>query len=387
MKMIYMDNAATSWPKPDIVYDTILRTMKYYGANPGRSSHTMAIEAANILLYTREMLCQLFNAQDPFRMIFTYNTTDSLNLAIKGVLKNGDHVITTSMEHNSVIRPLMHLADMGVETTIVPGDSEGLIDPSDIKRSMRSNTRLIIATHASNVTGTLMPIESIGKIAKDSGVYFLLDAAQTAGSIPIDISKLPVDLVAMPGHKGLLGPQGTGVLYVREGVELRQIREGGTGSQSESINQPMFLPDRYESGTLNTPGIAGLGAGIRHILNKGQGKIVSHVVNIERLFLNALSQIKGVKVYGPKDMKHRSGIVSINIWDRDSREIVNILSRDYGIATRGSLHCAPLAHKTIGTKEQGTVRFSPGEFNTLDEVKACVRAIGEIGYKIETRSI
>ncbi len=387
MKMIYMDNAATSWPKPDIVYDTVLRTMKYYGANPGRSSHTMAIEAANILPYTREMLCQLFNVQDPFRMIFTYNTTDSLNLAIKGILNKGDHVITTSMEHNSVIRPLMHLADQGIGTTIVPADSEGLIDPADIKRSIRSNTRLIIATHASNVTGTVMPIESIGKIAKDSGIYFLLDAAQTAGIIPIDISKLPVDLVAMPGHKGLLGPQGTGILYVREGVELRQIREGGTGSQSESLYQPMFLPDRYESGTLNTPGIAGLGAGIRYILSKGQGKIISHVVNMEKLFINALSQIKGVRVYGPKDMKHRSGIISINVWDRDSREIVNILSQEYGIATRGSLHCAPLAHKTIGTKEQGTVRFSPGDFNTLDEVKACVRAIGEISYKIKTRSI
>ncbi|HZJ57695.1 MAG TPA: aminotransferase class V-fold PLP-dependent enzyme [Clostridia bacterium] len=385
--MIYMDNAATTWPKPDVVYNAVMKTMKYYGANPGRSSHNMAVEAANILLYTREMLCQLFNAGDPFRMIFTYNATDSLNLAIKGILNKSDHVITTSMEHNSVIRPLMHLADLGVETTVVPADSEGLIDPDDIKKNIRSNTRLIISTHASNVTGTLMPIEAIGKIAEASGVYFLLDAAQTAGLVPIDVSKLSVDLVAMPGHKGLLGPQGTGVLYVKEGIALKQIREGGTGSQSESVYQPMFLPDRYESGTLNTPGIAGLGAGIGYILGNSQDRALDHVANMEKLLVNALWQIRGIKVYGPKDMKHRSGIVSINVWDRDSREIVNILNADYGIAARGSLHCAPLAHETIGTKEQGTVRLSPGEFNTLDEVKACVKALGEISYKIKTRSI
>lgn len=382
-----MDNAATSWPKPDSVYTNVLKTMKRYGANPGRSSHTMAVEAANILLYGREMLCQLFNVTDPFRMIFTYNTTDSLNLAIKGTLKKGDHVITTSMEHNSVIRPLMHLAEMEIETTIVSADSQGLLDPMDIEKSIRPNTRLIVTTHASNVTGSLMPIEEIGKIARNYGIYYLLDAAQTAGCLPIDLGKLPVDLVAMPGHKGLLGPQGTGVLYIREGVDLKQIREGGTGSQSESIYQPDFLPDRYESGTLNTPGIAGLGAGIEYILNKGQHKIMAHITNLEKLFVNAFSQMEGVKIYGPTNIKLRTGIISINIWDRDSREIVNILSQKYNIATRGSLHCSPLAHSTIGTKEQGTVRFSPGIYTTLEEVKACIKAVGEISRKIKIRSI
>lgn len=385
--MIYMDNAATSWPKPNTVYTRVLQTMKKYGANPGRSSHTMAVEAANLLLYGREMLCQLFNVSDPFRMIFTYNTTDSLNLAIKGTLKEGDHVITTSMEHNSVIRPLMHLANLGIETTIVPADSQGLVDPKDIEKSIKPNTRLIVTTHASNVTGTLMPIEEIGSIARNHGIYYLLDAAQTAGSLPMDLSKLPVDLVAMPGHKGLLGPQGTGVLYIREGVDLNQIKEGGTGSLSESIYQPDFLPDRYEAGTLNTPGIAGLGAGVEYILNYGQEKIMNHITNLEKLFLNAFSQIEGVKIYGPTNIKMRCGIISINIWDRDSREIVNILSQRYNIATRGSLHCSPLAHDTIGTKEQGTVRFSPGVFTTLDEVKACIMAVGEISRKIKIRSI
>lgn len=385
--MIYMDNAATSWPKPNTVYTRVLQTMKKYGANPGRSSHTMAVEAANLLLYGREMLCQLFNVSDPFRMIFTYNTTDSLNLAIKGTLKEGDHAITTSMEHNSVIRPLMHLANLGIETTIVPADSQGLVDPKDIEKSIKPNTRLIVTTHASNVTGTLMPIEEIGTIARNHGIYYLLDAAQTAGSLPMDLSKLPVDLVAMPGHKGLLGPQGTGVLYIREGVDLNQIKEGGTGSLSESIYQPDFLPDRYEAGTLNTPGIAGLGAGVEYILNYGQEKIMNHITNLEKLFLNAFSQIEGVKIYGPTNIKMRCGIISINIWDRDSREIVNILSQRYNIATRGSLHCSPLAHDTIGTKEQGTVRFSPGVFTTLDEVKACIMAVGEISRKIKIRSI
>lgn len=385
--MIYMDNAATSWPKPNTVYTRVLQTMKKYGANPGRSSHTMAVEAANLLLYGREMLCQLFNVSDPFRMIFTYNTTDSLNLAIKGTLKEGDHVITTSMEHNSVIRPLMHLANLGIETTIVPADSQGLVDPKDIEKSIKPNTRLIVTTHASNVTGTLMPIEEIGTIARNHGIYYLLDAAQTAGSLPMNLSKLPVDLVAMPGHKGLLGPQGTGVLYIREGVDLNQIKEGGTGSLSESIYQPDFLPDRYEAGTLNTPGIAGLGAGVEYILNYGQEKIMNHITNLEKLFLNAFSQIEGVKIYGPTNIKMRCGIISINIWDRDSREIVNILSQRYNIATRGSLHCSPLAHDTIGTKEQGTVRFSPGVFTTLDEVKACIMAVGEISRKIKIRSI
>ncbi len=385
--MIYMDNAATSWPKPDTVYDTVLTTMKKYGANPGRSSHSMAVEAANILLYTREMLCELFNVSDPFRMIFTYNTTDSLNLAIKGILREGDHVITTSMEHNSVIRPLMHLASLGIETTIISTDSQGILDPRDIEKAIRSNTRLIVTTHASNVTGTIMPVEAIGKVANAYGVYYLLDAAQTAGLIPMDLSMMPVDMVAMPGHKGLLGPQGVGVLFVRDGVELKQIREGGTGSQSESIYQPEFFPDRYESGTLNTPGIAGLGAGIKYILANGLVKAMSRVASMEKLFIHSLSQIEGVIVYGPQSMDQRSGIVSINIGDKDSREIVNILNNEYNIATRGSLHCAPLAHETIGTKKQGTVRFSPGIFTTIEEVKDCIKAIGEISQKVKTRSI
>lgn len=378
-----MDNAATSWPKPDIVYNSVICCMKKYGANPGRSSHKMAIEAANILLYTREMLCELFDVTDPFSMIYTYNTTDSLNLAIKGILKEGDHVITSSMEHNSVLRPLKHLEKLGVQITIVQADSKGMVDPEDIKKAIKTNTRLIVTTHASNVTGTLLPIEEIGNIARSFGIPYLVDAAQTAGVLPMSFSKLPVDLVAFPGHKGLLGPQGTGVLYIRKGIELKPIRVGGTGSQSEELYQPDFLPDRYEAGTLNTPGIAGLGAGIQYILSKGQQKLLCQQIRLEKMFLDALSQIKNVTIYGPERLEERIGIISINIKDHDSSYISNILSENYGIATRGGLHCAPLAHQTIGTFHQGTVRFSPGIFNTLEDVKLCIKAIEEISIAVK----
>ena len=385
--MIYMDNAATSWPKPNIVYDTVSQAMKEYGANPGRSSHKMAVKAAQALITTRESLCRLFNTPNPFSMVFTFNTTDSLNLAIKGLLKKRDHVITTSMEHNSVVRPLMHLARAGIDVTIVPTDSTGIIDPVEIEKAIKGNTKLIVTTHASNVTGTVMPIEKVGKIAKQYGVLYLVDAAQTAGLIPLDLSKLEIDLLAMPGHKGLLGPQGTGVLFIREGTSLNQIREGGTGSQSENIYQPGFLPDRYESGTMNTPGIAGMGAGIEYILSRDQEKSFSRIQGMEEMFIDALNSIKGVKVYGPKSIQHRAGIISINIGDKDSREIVNILNNEYDIAARGSLHCAPLAHETIGTKDQGTVRFSPGVFSTREEIRICVKAIEDIIHRIKTRSI
>ncbi|NLO83407.1 MAG: aminotransferase class V-fold PLP-dependent enzyme [Clostridiales bacterium] len=376
--MIYMDNAATSWPKPEPVYAAVLSCMRKYGANPGRSGHRMAVEAGNILLYTREMLCQLFSIENPFRMIFTMNATESLNLAIKGCVRPGDHVVSTSMEHNSVARPLKELEKWDVATTYVKADSQGRIDPDDIRRAIRSNTRLIVTTHASNVTGTLVPLGEIGKIAREYGILYLVDAAQTAGIIPIDLSQLPVDMMAMPGHKGLLGPQGTGVLYIAPHVTLNQLKEGGTGSQSESLEQPDFLPDRYEAGTMNTPGIAGLGAGINFILRNGQNRLLSRTSRIEKFFLEALLHIPGIKVYGPTKMEERIGVISINIKDFDSTYISNLLDKKYGIAVRGAIHCAPLAHKTIGTLKQGTVRFSPGIFNTLDEVKICIKVLEQL---------
>jgi cysteine desulfurase/selenocysteine lyase len=376
--MIYVDNAATTWPKPSTVYRAVTGCMEKYGANPGRSGHKMAVQAGQILLYTREMLCSLFNLKDPFQIVFTYNCTDSLNLAIKGSVAPGDHVITTSIEHNAVVRPLKELEKHGLELTIVQCSQEGALDPNEIRAAVKSNTRLIITSHASNVTGTILPIAEVGKIAREHGIPYLVDAAQTAGILPIDLSKLPVDMLAFPGHKGLLGPQGTGGLYIHPDIKLRQIREGGTGSMSESTYQPDFLPDKFESGTLNTPGIAGLGAGVEYILKEGQARLLSHERRLEKLFLEALSHIKGIKIYGPADLNSRTGIVTLNIRDKDSSEAANLLDERYDIATRGSLHCAPLAHETIGTLKQGAVRFSFGVFNTMEEVKFCVRALEEI---------
>lgn len=376
--MIYMDNAATSWPKPESVYRAVVDCMRNYGANPGRSGHKMAIQAGEILLQTRKLLCQLFSIDNPFQMIFTLNATEGLNLAIKGCIKPGDHVITTTMEHNSVVRPLKELEKHDVKTTYVRADGRGHIDPDDIKKAIRPNTRLIVTTHASNVTGTLMPIEEIGKIAREHGILYLVDAAQTAGIVPIDLSKLQVDMMAMPGHKGLLGPQGTGVLYIATHVTLKPLKEGGTGSQSENLYQPDFIPDRYEAGTHNTPGIAGLGAGISYILRQGQNRLQVRANRLERFFLEAVSRIPGIKLYGPSNMDERIGVISINVRDFDSTYIAGLLDERYKIATRGALHCAPMAHETIGTLKQGAVRFSPGIFNTMDEVIECIKALEQL---------
>ncbi len=375
--MIYMDNAATTWPKPPAVCQAVMECMEKYGANPGRSGHKMAVQAGQILLCAREMLCELFHLSDPFRIIFTYNCTDSLNLAIKGLVAPGDHVITTSMEHNAVARPLKKLEKQGLELTLVQCSPEGILDPGDIRKAIRPNTRLIVTTHASNVTGAILPIEEIGNIARDHGIPYLVDAAQTAGILPIDLSALPVDLMAFPGHKGLLGPQGTGGLYIHPDVKLDTVREGGTGSQSESLDQPDLLPDKYESGTLNTPGIAGLAAGVKYILDQSPSKLLAREQRLEKFFLEALSHISGIKMYQPSG-KGKTGIVSVNVGDKDSSEVSNLLDERYDIATRGGLHCCPLAHETIGTLNQGTVRFSFGIFNTLEEVKQCVRALYEI---------
>jgi len=311
-------------------------------------------------------------------MIFTLNATESLNLAIKGCIEPGDHIITTTMEHNSVVRPLKELENHDIKTTYVKADSQGRVDPDDIRKAIQPNTRLIVTTHASNVTGTLVPIDQIGKIAREYGILYLVDAAQTAGVIPIDLSKLPVDMMAMPGHKGLLGPQGTGVLYIAPHVKLKPLKEGGTGSQSENLYQPEFIPDRYESGTQNTPGIAGLGAGISFILQQGQNNLFAYTNRLEKFFLEAVSSIPGIKVYGPPTMDERIGVISINIKDFDSTYIATLLDERYDIATRSALHCAPLAHQTIGTLKQGTVRFSPGIFNTMDQVAECIRALEQL---------
>ncbi|MBZ2175684.1 aminotransferase class V-fold PLP-dependent enzyme [Schnuerera sp. xch1] len=380
--MIYFDNAATSFPKPDVVYDSIMKAMKEYGANPGRSGHKLALRIGREIFETRELLAKLFNVGNPMNIIFTSNCTESLNLGIKGVLKRGDHVITTSMEHNSVLRPISVLKSQGVEVTIIEGDSMGRIDPSKIKKNIKENTKLIINTHVSNLTGTIMPVKLIGKIAKDNGIYYLVDAAQSAGVYDIDVDEMNIDILAFPGHKGLLGPQGTGGLYIRDGLNIREMKQGGTGSVSHLLEQPEMFPDRYESGTHNGPGIVGLGEGVRYIFKEGIGNIRKYEEELTKHFVEEVLKIDNVKVYGPLDVEERGAVVPINIGNEDSSEISYILDSKYDIEVRPGLHCAPMAHKTIGTFEQGVVRFSFGPFNTHKEIEFAVKAIKEISREI-----
>jgi len=376
--MIYFDNAATSFPKPESVYRAVDNTLRNIGASPGRSGHTMTLEAERIVFNVRELIAGLFNISDSSRVIFTNNATSALNLGIKGVLSDGDHVITSTTEHNSVTRPLKSLERKGVEISKVKCPDEGKIDPKDVASQIKGNTKLIVITHASNVIGTVLPLNEIGNIARKNNIIFMVDASQTAGCFPIDVQSMNIDLLVCSGHKSLLGPQGTGVLYVREGIDLKTLCEGGTGSDSEKDTQPRFLPDRYESGTLNTPGIAGLGAAIEYIQDTGIKKIREHEKKLTKLIIEELSKIDGTIIYGTTDIEKRAPIVSFNIEGFDAANIATILSEDFDIMTRVGLHCSPDAHKTIGTFPSGTLRFSFNYFNTEDEIHAGVRAIKEI---------
>lgn len=376
--MIYLDNAATTYPKPEKVYEAMMDCMKNYCANPGRAGHKMAMKAAREIYETRENIAKLFNIDNPMNIAFTNNATDSLNLAIKGVVKSGDHIITTSMEHNSVIRPIKSLEKIGVENTVVECDKNGFLDIQDLKKAIKENTKLIVTTHASNVVGTLIDIESIGKIAKENNIIYLVDASQTAGVYDIDVNKLNIDMLAAPGHKCLLGPQGTGILYIREGLTVEILKEGGTGSNSEDLFQPDLTPDKYESGTNNTPGIVGLNEGVKFILEKGINNIRKHEEKLCQYMLYRLDEIENIVVYGPKDSKKRAAVISLNIQNIDSGEITYLLDSEYDIATRSGIHCAPLAHKTLGTIEQGAVRFSLGYFNTKEEVDKTIEALKQI---------
>lgn len=376
--MIYLDNAATTWPKPEEVYNEVQNTMVKYGANTGRGSHKLSIAASRIVYGTRERLARFLNAKSPMEIVFTMNCTMALNMAIKGILKTGDHALITSMEHNSVVRPLNALKSKGIFYDIVWCNKEGLLDPEDIKKAIKTNTRLIITTVASNVCGSLMPIRDISAIAREHGIVYLLDGAQGLGIIDLDVRKMGIDIIAFPGHKGLLGPQGTGGLYINSGLQMDTIIEGGTGSYSDRDIQPDDMPDRFESGTLNTPGIAGLGAGVKYIEERRIENIRKHEAYLMDHLISGLKEIKGVIVYGPQDLNRRIGVVSINIDDVDSSLISHILDSKYDIATRSGLHCSILAHKTLGTVKQGTVRFSVGPFNTIDEIENTVKAVYDI---------
>ena len=376
--MIYLDNAATTFPKPEAVYDSMMDCMKNYCANPGRAGHKLAMKAAREIYNTRENIAKLFNIDNPMNIVFTNNATDSLNLAIKGVVSTGDHIITTSMEHNSVIRPIKALEKLGIENTIVECDKEGFLDINNLEKAIKPNTRLIVTTHASNVCGTLIDIKAVSEVAKSHNILYLVDASQTAGVYNIDLKEIEVDMVAAPGHKGLLGPQGTGILYIREGLNLDILKEGGTGSKSEDLFQPELLPDKYESGTHNTPGIVGLNEGIKFIFNEGIDKIKQHEEELCKYMLERLEEVPNIKIYGPKDASKRASVITINIGNMDSGEITFLLDSEYNIATRSGIHCAPLAHKTLGTLEQGAVRFSLGYFNTKEDIDKAIEALKEI---------
>ena len=376
--MIYFDNAATSWPKPPGVIEAMRYCIEEVGANPGRSGHKMSLEANKLVTGTRERLASLFNIDDPERIVFTLNATDALNLAIKGLLNEGDHVITSSMEHNSVTRPLYVLAQKGVKVTKINCDREGRINLKDIEAAISSATRAIIITHASNVSGTLMPVGEIGSLAKRKGLRLLVDAAQTAGLFAIDVKDMNIDLLAFPGHKSLMGPPGTGGLYIKDGVNLIPLKEGGTGSHSEVPGQPEMMPERYESGTLNTVGIAGLGAGLDFIKSVGMDKIRKHELDLAERFMAGTGGVKGIKLYGVKGAGGRVPVVSFSVGDRPAGEIGAILDQRFDIACRAGLHCAPDAHRTLGTFEQKLVRFSFSYFNKQEEIDFALASLREI---------
>jgi len=376
--VIYLDNAATTWPKPDETISAMVDCIKNAGANPGRGGHQMSLAAGRIILETREELAGLFGVSDPLRIVLTGNATEAINLALKGFLKEGDHVITGSMEHNAVARPLNVLRlRRGVDVTEIRCAADGQVDPAEVRKAFRKNTSAVVMIHASNVTGTVMPVEEIGLMARENGAAFIVDTAQTAGLLDIDVNRLHIDMLAFAGHKSLYGPQGTGGLFIREGINLEPLKEGGTGSKSESLDQPDEIPDKFESGTPNTPGIAGLGAGIRYVKSRGLAEIWKHEQGLVTRFLDGLSQMRKIQIYGPDDPSKRVPVVSINVNGQDSSEIAFVLDRVFGIACRSGLHCAPSAHKTIGTLDRGTVRFSFSIFNTCDEVDRTLEALSQ----------
>jgi cysteine desulfurase family protein len=381
--VIYLDNAASSWPKPDETWQAMEHFMRSVGANPGRSGHRLSIEAGRILIEAREAFAELFGIDDPLRIVFTRNATESLNLVIYGILQPGDHCITTSMEHNSVMRPLRALEKKGVELTIIPCSLQGELNPREIEKAIQKNTRLIVTTHASNIVGTLMPVAEVGEIARAHGIPYCIDAAQTAGAYPIDVDAMKIDLLAFTGHKSLYGPQGTGGLYIREGVEekLEPLMRGGTGSRSESQEQPDFMPDKYESGTPNTVGIAGLGEGVRFCRAQGVAHIRAKEEGLTRMLIEGLGSIPGVLVHGCGDATRQVAICSFTIRDQSPSEITMELDEEFGIMSRPGLHCAPAAHQTIGTSPQGTVRLSAGYFTTEEEIAVAIDAVGKIAAR------
>jgi len=372
---IYLDNAATSYPKPESVYQAVMHAMREVGSSPGRGGHRRSLEAGRIMFQARETAAALFSVPDSSRIIFTHSATEALNMALRGTLAAGDHVITSSMEHNSLARPLHLLEKQGLELTIVQAGPEGVVDPDDIRRALTPRTRMIAIGHVSNVSGTIQPIGSISRVARDAGALFLLDAAQSAGSIPIDVAASSIDLLAVPGHKGLYGPQGTGLLYAADHVALKPLLAGGTGTSSTSEDQPDSMPEGFEAGTHNLPGIAGLKAGMEFVMEQGVAAIGDH----ERALVNyAVEKLRGlpqVTLHCPSDPALRGAVLSFTIAGKDSSAVAFELDQRFDIAVRAGLHCAPRAHRTLGTFPGGTVRMSPGWFTTREDIAIFADAV------------
>ena len=375
--MIYMDNAATTMRKPESVIEAVVNALNSMG-NAGRGAHAASLSASRIIYNTREALARFFGAEDPRQIVFTNNSTESLNIAIKGIIEAGDHVVTTMLEHNSVLRPLYELEQNGVEITFVKSDLQGRISYEEMEAAIKENTKAIVCTNGSNLTGNYVDVKRVGEIAKRKGVLLIVDASQTAGVYPIHVRNMNIDILCFTGHKSLLGPQGTGGMYVRTGLQLKPLKSGGSGVQTYSKHHPYEMPTALEAGTLNGHGIAGLGAAIEYLEAEG----IDHIREIELKhmwhFYNGVKDIPGVKVYGDFETEIRCPIVTLNIGDYDSSEVSDELLMTYGISTRPGAHCAPLMHEALGTVEQGAVRFSFSHYNTEEEIETAIDAIKEL---------
>lgn len=375
--MIYFDNAATSLQKPEAVIEAVAEAMKSLG-NASRGAHSAALGSNRMVYETRELIAELFHIDDPSRIAFTMNATESLNIAIAGIFRPEDHVITTVMEHNSVLRPLYRMEESGTELSFLQADKKGNISYEELENAIRSNTRAVICTHASNLTGNVLDLEKIGEICKKHRLLFLVDASQTAGIIPIDVQKMKISVLCFTGHKGLLGPQGTGGIYVAPEINIRPLVVGGSGVQSYLKTQPDEMPARLEAGTLNAHGIAGLHAAISYIIEKGVEQIYQEEHEKTDYFYRMIRSIPDIHIYGDPEAELHAPIIALNIGDYDSAQVADELMETYGIATRAGAHCAPLMHQALGTQKQGAVRFSFSQFNTRKELDAGIQALREL---------
>ena len=384
-EFIYLDSGATSWPKPQVVIDEMMRAMTEYGANPGRGAYDMALEASMTVFKTRQLLCDFFNGANSQRVILTSNTTDGLNMALHGLIKAGDHILYSPLEHNAAWRPIMTMArDNGVEAEMITPDEYGRISAEQVEKQIKANTKMVVCAHASNITGTIQPIEEIGAVVRKHDLLFLVDAAQSAGILPIDIKAMNIDLLAAPGHKSLYGPMGTGFLYVGERAsDIRPIKQGGTGSRSLESYQPESFPDRLECGTVNLPGVAGLGAAIEYMNEQGAEKIMKDLADKTQYLLKGLSEIAGVTVYGPPAGVERTSLVAVNVEGLSSNELALVLDKEYNIAVRAGFHCAPLGHTIMKTLELGAVRFGIGRATTYEQLDFVINAMQEIVNEVE----